>query len=65
MSKGPMAWKNLYMVVTLAIGYTICARYRKRFTATSCPTRVPWFENFMRGSKLRMGVITKILWSYN
>ena len=25
----------------------------------ACPTRVPWFGKFVRGSKLRMGVIKK------
>ena len=35
------------------------ARYRKIFTKTACPTRGIWFEKFMRGSKLRMGVIKK------
>ena len=29
------------------------------FTETACPTQGPWFEKFMRVSKLSMGVIKR------
>ena len=56
MSKSPTVWDNLYGAGALGIGDKIFSRDRKKFTETLCPTRVPWFGKFMRGSKLRMGV---------
>ena len=43
----------------LGIGDTIYFRYGVNFTETACLTRGPWFGNFMRGSKIGMGVIKK------
>ena len=56
MSKEPTVWNNLYGAGTLPMGDKIFSRDRKKFTETLCPTRVPWFGKFMRGSKLRIGV---------
>ena len=41
------------------MGATIYSRYERILTATEFPTRCPWFGKFMRGSKLRMGVMKK------
>ena len=43
----------------MGIGDNIYVRDRKKFTETACPMRGPWFGKFMRGSKLRIGVIKK------
>ena len=59
MSKSPTEWANLNGAGAMGMGDTIYARERKRFTKTVCPTRGPRFGKFMRGSKLRMGVIKK------
>ena len=39
------------------MGNTIYSRDGRILTYTACPTRGNWFGKFMRGSKLRMGVI--------
>ena len=57
MRKVPIAWANLYEAGVLGLGDTIYSRDGKTFTETACPTRGPWFETFMQGSKLCMGVI--------
>ena len=59
MIKYPTAWDNIYVAEVLGMGDTIYARDRKNFMETACPTREPWFGEFMRCSKLRMGVIQK------
>ena len=41
------------------MGYSIYSRDSGKLTETACPKRGPWFGTFMRGSKLRMGVIKK------
>ena len=43
----------------LGIGYRIYARDGEKFTKIAFPTRGLCFGKFMRGSKLRMGVIKK------
>ena len=55
MRKGSKAWANLYGSGVLGMGDTIYSMDSEKFTQTACPTRGPWFENFMRGSKLWMG----------
>ena len=59
MRKGPTAWVNLYGAGVLVLGDTINYRDGEKLKETVCPTRGPWFGNFMRGSKLWMGVINK------
>ena len=59
MRKDPTAWANLYGSGVLGMGDTIYARDRKFFTEIACPTKEIWFGKFMRGSKLRMGLIEK------
>ena len=59
MRKGPTAWVNLYGAGVLVLGDTINSRDGEKLKETVCPTRGPWFGNFMRGSKLWMGVINK------
>ena len=41
------------------MGDTIYARDRGKVMEIECPTRGPWFGKFIRGSKLRMGIIKK------
>ena len=43
----------------LGMGDTIYSSDGEKFTENECPTRGPWFGNFMRGSKIQMGVIKK------
>ena len=57
MRKSPMAWANIYGAVSLGMGDMIYSRGGRILTSTACPTRGTWFGKFMRGSKLRMGVI--------
>ena len=57
--KFPTYWDNLYGSGVLVMGDTIYVRYGKYFTETACPKRGPRFGKFMRGLKLRMGVIKK------
>ena len=52
--KSPTAWAKSYGAVVLGMGDAIYARYGKKFTETACPTRGPWFGNFVIGSKLWM-----------
>ena len=59
MRKGPTAWAYLYGLGVLVKGDTIYARDRRKLTETACPTRGPSFVKFIRGSKLRMGLIKK------
>ena len=60
MIKGSTAWSNMYGEGYLGMGYTIDSRDGKLLTATDCPTRGPWFGKFMRGSKMRLGVIKNL-----
>ena len=39
------------------MGDTIYARDGGKIMEIECPTRGPWFGKFIRGSKLRMGII--------
>ena len=41
------------------MGDTIFSSDRKKFTEMMCPNRGPCFGKFMRGSKLRIGVIKR------
>ena len=59
MRKVLISWANLYGYGVLVIGDTIYARDGKNSTENACPMRGLWFGNFMRGSKIRMGVIKK------
>ena len=59
MRKFQTSWANLYGYVVMGMGDTIYARDWVKSTETTFSTRRPWFENFMRGSKLQMGVIKK------
>ena len=59
MRKVPTSWDKLYGTVLIGLGDTIYYIYRRVLTATSWPTRDPWFRKFMRGSNTRMGVIKK------
>ena len=59
MRKGLKSWDNIYGSGVLGMGEIFYARDREKFTKTACPTKVPRFGKFMRGYKLRMGVINK------
>ena len=59
MKKVPKSWENLYGAGSLGMGHTICLRGGSILTATACPTRGHWFEKFMRGDQVRIGVINK------
>ena len=59
MRKVPTAWADLYGAGVLEMGDTIYSRDGGNFTETVCHTRGPWFVKFMRGLKLRIGVIKK------
>lgn len=52
----PAAWGNMYGAGINSVGGSIMAKDDKKLFVTSCPTRSLWFERFMRGTKLRMGV---------
>ena len=57
MIKALTAEENLYGAGSLGMRDTIYSRDGSILMDTACPTRVPWFVKFVRGSKLRMGVI--------
>ena len=57
MRKAPIEWAKLYGVVSFAMGDTIYSVYGKNYTDTTCPRCGTWFGKFVRGSKLRPGVI--------
>ena len=35
---------------------SVMAHKERKMYVTDCPTRTEWFERFMRGARLRMGV---------
>ena len=57
MHKGPTARDNIYGERSLCTGDTIYITDDKRFKGIACPMKEVWFVKFMRGSKLRMGVV--------
>ena len=56
MIKGSTVWVNMYSAKIFGMGDTIYEKYRKMSTAIVCPTRVPWFSNFMRSLNVRTEV---------
>ena len=59
MSKYIMAWSNPYETGECGSRRTIFDKYEGKLVATYFPTREPWLVKFMRGYKLRMGIIRK------
>ena len=60
MRKAQKKRDDLYVSGMLVMEDNFFARDRGNFTETESTTQDAWFKNFMRGSKLRMGVIKKL-----